>query len=185
MTPEVDKSVERATPKAEIVVADEAWHALEFDVSAVVERAVRAAIDPAAPPALRGATIDILLTSDAEVRRLNARYRKRDEATNVLSFPQIDSIWRYSNVAVAMDGSRDEILLGDVVLARETIVREADEQGKTMPDHLAHMVVHGVLHLLGYDHDDDRRAAEMEALEKRALAAIGVNDPYPAAAVPL
>lgn len=107
--------------------------------------------------------VAVLLTDDRAVRDLNARFRGKDQPTNVLSFP-------------APEGSGAH--LGDVCLAYETCEREATEQSKTLAAHLQHLTAHGVLHLLGYDHDVDADAEIMEALERRILAALGVADPY-------
>lgn len=111
--------------------------------------------------------IGVLLADDAAVRQLNARHRGRDRSTNVLSFP----------VGPVADAP-GPALLGDVVLACETIAAEARAQGKPMADHVRHMVVHGVLHLLGHDHADDGTAEAMERIEAGVLAAFGVADPY-------
>lgn len=113
-----------------------------------------------------GAEVSVLLTDDASIRKLNKSYRHKDNATNVLSFPGAD--------VPAASGR----LLGDIVLAHETIAREAVAQGKTFGAHLSHLVVHGVLHLLGFDHQTAREAAVMEAHERETLAALGIADPY-------
>ncbi|MGF1630514.1 MAG: rRNA maturation RNase YbeY [Kiloniellaceae bacterium] len=119
--------------------------------------------------------ISLVFTDDAEQRELNRGYRQKDSATNVLSFPNMTD-----------DGTADAgmpRLLGDVVLARETVAREAAAQGKSLADHSAHLLVHGTLHLLGYDHADAAEAAEMETLETEILATLGVADPYAGDAV--
>lgn len=110
--------------------------------------------------------VSLLLTDDAHQRDLNSQWRGIDSPTNVLSFPDGSPL---------PDGGR---LLGDVVLALDTCRREAREQGKSLADHTAHMVVHGVLHLLGFDHEEAEEAAVMESLEVRLLAAMGIADPY-------
>jgi probable rRNA maturation factor len=118
----------------------------------------------------RRVMLDIRLGDDAEQRRLNRRYRGRDAATNVLAFP-----------ATSLDEPLPPaapLLLGDVILAFETVAREAVEQHKPLGDHLRHLVAHGVLHLLGYDHANAADAKTMEALERDILAALGVPDPY-------
>lgn len=117
-----------------------------------------------------GIELSLVLTGDAEQRSLNRRYRGRDQPTNVLSFPA-------AGTAPAGPCALPW-LLGDVVLACETLAREAAEQQKPFADHLRHLVVHGVLHLLGYDHADDREARLMEALERAILHRLGVPDPY-------
>jgi len=122
-----------------------------------------------------GSEASVVLGSDALVRRLNRTYRGKDAATNVLSFP-------FQRPPGA--GPEDGAYLGDVVLAAETVQLEADERGIERKQHLQHLVVHGLLHLLGYDHDTDSEAEAMERLEVDILATIGVSDPYAAAAVP-
>ncbi|MNX83102.1 Endoribonuclease YbeY [compost metagenome] len=145
----------------EIEVEDVAWTAalasVGADAEAVVMRAATAALG----------TVDgdlvVLLTDDAGVQDLNTRFRDKDRPTNVLSFPAAESAFPH---------------LGDVVLGFAYCAAEAEAQGKTLSDHLSHLVVHGVLHLLGRDHEDDAEAEEMEAEEREILAALGVADPY-------
>ena len=119
--------------------------------------------------------ISIRLTSDEEVRRLNCQYRQQDKPTNVLSFPMVqpDLI---ETIANTDDG---EVLLGDIVLAYETCVREAIERGVSVQDQAMHLIVHGVLHLLGYDHMTDSEGEAMEAIERDIMASLGLHDPYP------
>jgi probable rRNA maturation factor len=112
------------------------------------------------------AELSILLTNDEEQQELNKQWRGKDSATNVLSFPQIEPFGPVVG------------LLGDITLARETLVREAEEQGVTFEAHFTHLVVHGFLHILGYDHLDDAEALQMESLETQILASLGVDDPY-------
>lgn len=118
--------------------------------------------------------IAVRLTSDTEVRLLNASYRSIDKATNVLSFPLVpqDMLNSLSNTD---DG---EILLGDIILARETCAREAADKQISIHDHASHLIVHGLLHLLGYDHQNDAEALTMEALETKALENLGIAPPY-------
>jgi probable rRNA maturation factor len=115
-----------------------------------------------------------MLTDDAEQRELNRTYRGIDAATNVLAFALSDFAGGPASAAPA--GS--PVLLGDVVLAFETVAREAAEQHKTLAGHLSHLVVHGVLHLLGFDHRNDAEAEAMEGLEVEILKILGVPDPY-------
>lgn len=112
--------------------------------------------------------LSLLFTDDAAIRRLNNHYRGKDKPTNVLSFPQAP-------------GPHAGALLGDVILAVETTRREAALAGKPFEDHMAHLLIHGFLHLLGYDHETDGDAEEMEALERSALESIGIADPTAAA----
>ncbi|MGR4892634.1 rRNA maturation RNase YbeY [Sphingopyxis sp. LARHCG72] len=118
--------------------------------------------------------VAVRLTDDAEVHTLNRDFRGKDKPTNVLSFPQVQHDL-LEGLANSDDG---EILLGDIVLARETCVREAEEKGIAIVDHATHLIVHGALHLVGYDHMDDASAAAMEALEVKALASLGIANPY-------
>ena len=143
-----------------VEVEVEAWSTAAADVEAVVIRAAEAGLGVAT------GTVAVLLTDDETVRDLNARFRGKDAPTNVLSFP-----------AAPMPGIEPPPL-GDVVLSFETCAAEAEAQAKTLADHLSHLVVHGVLHLLGRDHEDDAEAEAMEAEERAILAGLGVADPY-------
>ena len=153
----------------------------EWDSSSNWERlgeaAALAAIAESRFPALAGGEraveISIRLTDDEEVRALNAHWRGKDQPTNVLSFPLADE----GEIAGA-GRAGPELMLGDIVLAGGVCVREADEKAIPLTDHAAHLVVHGTLHLLGYDHDGDDAASDMEAREVRALARLGIADPY-------
>jgi probable rRNA maturation factor len=107
-------------------------------------------------------------------RELNRRWRGKDSATNVLSFPAQD----FEAGPVSMPPRRLSLPLGDVVLAFETVAAEAAAQGKSLDDHAAHLIVHGILHLLGLDHAAEEEAEAMEAMERAALAALGIADPY-------
>ncbi len=118
--------------------------------------------------------VAVRLTDDAEMHVLNRDFRGKDKPTNVLSFPQVQA-----DLLESLSNSDDgEILLGDIVLARETCVREAEEKGVSLADHATHLIVHGALHLVGYDHIDDPEASAMEALEVKALASLGIANPY-------
>ncbi len=118
--------------------------------------------------------VAVRLTTDAEVRTLNAQYRHQDKPTNVLSFPMVAP-----DLLDALANSDDgEVLLGDIVLAWETVAAEAAAKRIALTDHASHLIAHGMLHLLGLDHGDDVAAAHMEGLETAALATIGVADPY-------
>lgn len=128
--------------------------------------------DSAAKPGV-AAELTIVLTDDAAVRSLNADWRGKDVPTNVLSFPNATQA---EIAAAGPDGP--PLLLGDVVLAYSTCAREATTQGKALEHHVAHLVVHGVLHLFGHDHQADDEAELMEGLETAILAEFGVPDPY-------
>lgn len=112
--------------------------------------------------------LGIVFSDDAHIRTLNAGWRGKDKPTNVLSFPAFPN------------GSRGALppMLGDVVLAAETVAAEADAEGKPLAYHIAHLIVHGVLHLIGYDHETEAEAEEMEETERRILARLDIPDPY-------
>ncbi|MDQ3079990.1 MAG: rRNA maturation RNase YbeY [Pseudomonadota bacterium] len=152
----------------------------EWDSSNWVElarKAASSAIAESAFPQLgsgpRSVELGVRLTNDAEVRALNAEWRGRDKATNVLSFPMAEA-------DEMDDASPDgpELMLGDIVLAHGVCLAEAAEKAISIEVHASHLLVHGTLHLLGYDHHDDAAATDMEAREVRALARLGIADPY-------
>jgi len=122
-----------------------------------------------------GAEIAVQVVSPAASRRLNHHYRGKDKPTNVLSFPMVQPDLLETVTANSDDG---EVLLGDIVLAHGVCAAEAAERGISVETHATHLIVHGVLHLLGYDHVDDREAEAMEAIETDALASLGIADPY-------
>jgi probable rRNA maturation factor len=126
------------------------------------------------PPWLARTEVSILLTDDLTMRRLNAAYRGQDRATNVLSFPTFERILE----AAPGHPPVGPVPLGDVVLGLETVRSEAEAGGRPLSSHVSHLVVHGCLHLLGYDHEDDREAARMEELERTILEQLGLPDPY-------
>lgn len=151
---QIDVSIEAGTwDEAVLVVAS--------------ERAIAAAFAVADLEVLDNTEVSLLFTDDAAIRKLNAQWRDKDKPTNVLSFPGSDP-----------QGDVYGPLLGDIVFAQETIVREADEMGIEFPDHLSHLIVHGLLHLFDYDHQENDEAELMESLEKAILASIGIDDPY-------
>ena len=120
------------------------------------------------------AEISVRLAEDYEVRALNRQYRQKDKPTNVLSFPMVQD-----DLLEALANSDDgEVLIGDIILARGVCVREAEEKGVTAAEHATHLIVHGTLHLLGFDHMADDEAEAMEDLERAALATLGIDDPY-------
>ena len=139
-----------------------------------VESALRAS--PQAELADISSTVEISvrLTSDEQVHALNRQYRQQDKPTNVLSFPMVQP----DLIETLADTDDGEVLLGDIVLAYGVCAGEAEEKGVPLPDHAAHLIVHGVLHLLGHDHMNDAEAEAMEAIERSAMAAMGLHDPY-------
>jgi len=161
-------------------IADARWRRGIGVIARLARRAALAALEAGASRSQRRALVksngELALTfsDDATLKELNRRYRGKDKPTNVLSFGS-PADWRDA----APEQPRP---LGDVILARETVFREARQQGKTAPDHACHLVVHGVLHLLGYDHERAGDEARMEAIEIDVLSRLGIADPYAAPA---
>ena len=155
--------------------ADPDWDSSDW--TAVARKAATSAIAESAFPQLGGGArsveLGVRLTSDDEVRALNAQWRGKDKPTNVLSFPMAEP-------DDLEDASADgpELMLGDIVLARDVCVAEAADKAISIEAHASHLLVHGTLHLLGYDHGDDDAASDMEAREVRALARLGIANPY-------
>lgn len=148
----------------DISAESEGWTKIP-DLDACVRRAAEAAmLDGDAPPS----EISVVLSDDEHIRELNKHHRGMDMPTNVLSFP----------AARTKTPSGAPRILGDIVLALETVEREAAEESKPLENHISHLVVHGVLHLLGYDHEDDEEAEMMEERERQILAKLGIPDPY-------
>lgn len=161
------------TPDIQIVVEAGDWPP-KRKLQALAERAVKAAVEAMAFPPASLATgekpgeLSLVFTDDAGMRRLNKMWRGKDKPTNVLSFPQ----------AGAAFSQKSGLLLGDVILAAETVAREAALALKPLEDHMAHLIIHGFLHLRGYDHQGEAEAEKMEQLERVALKRLGIPDPY-------
>ena len=151
---------------------EDPWPAGEWE--ALASRATEAAGKVAPELANPRLSTSLLFTSDAEIHALNREWRGRDKPTNVLSFPMLT---REQMLALGAEGPPE--LLGDIALAYETCAREAADKGIALRDHAAHLIVHGMLHLCGYDHETSPEEAEaMEALEIEALALLGIANPY-------
>jgi len=156
--------------EVEVVRRAEIWNRIAVSDDALL-RAANAAFAAASPARRDPYEATLVLTDDAEVRALNRIWRGKDTSTNVLSFPAGEPVG-------ATHG--ESLPLGDVVLAAETVLAEADDKGISVADHVAHLVVHGTLHLLGHDHAHDADAERLESLETEVLAGLGIADPYAA-----
>lgn len=166
-----DQSAEDADPRpliVDVVLDDADWSSLG-DVEAAVTMAADA-VGARSELALGRAEATVALSSDAEVAALNGTYRGKPKPTNVLSFP--------AGHAPTGPPGQDRRFLGDIIVARQTVVSEASEQNIPPMNHLQHLIVHGLLHLLGYDHENDTDAEIMETLETSILAGLGIPDPY-------
>ncbi len=162
--------------EVEIDLSDE-WNGNQ-DWQALADAAVKAAFDVSSHGDLANAdftlSLSISLSTNAEVQTLNAQWRGKDTPTNVLSFPMLEA----SELSALANTDDGEVLLGDMILAFETCETEALEKAISLADHVTHLIVHGTLHLLSYDHIDDTQAEHMEALEVKALASLGLANPY-------
>ena len=149
----------------------------EIDWESLIARSTNAALNGGLSHKTAPMELYIELVDDEQSQQLNCDYRGKDKPTNVLSFPGIEPDDLPSAFLEASKGG-PPVLLGDLMIADNVVIREASEQQKTIENHLSHLVVHGVLHLLGYDHIEDEEAEEMEALEREILASLGIPDPY-------
>ena len=154
------------TVRYDVAINADGWQS-EHSLRMLVDRVLEATLH-----ALEFDDVDselsLVFTDDANIRTINAKWRHIDNATNVLSFPAFS----------IQPGQRPGPILGDIVIARETVQREAQEENKSFDDHLSHLIVHGLLHLTGYDHQNDDEAEQMESLERKILASLGISDPY-------
>src|SRR6195256_1231115 len=158
-----------ALPITEVLVVADCWQA-EPDAEAVIHRAIATAAE-IVNAGLGEAELAVMLTDDAGIRTLNSNWRGVDKPTNVLSFPALQPTG---------PGGPDDAprMLGDIAIAYETTRQEADDEQKPFDHHLSHLAIHGFLHLIGYDHEQDNDAETMEALEQEILAQLGIPDPY-------
>lgn len=150
-----------------------------FDWDALALNAISATLNGAGfanVPQGEGAQVEVSvrLSDDDEIQRLNRDYRGKDKPTNILSFPMVEP----GDVGTVLQRQDMDLLLGDMALAFETTAREAADKGIAVADYVTHLLVHGTLHLLGHDHQDDATADQMEALETRILAGLGIANPY-------
>jgi probable rRNA maturation factor len=157
-----------AAPLSEVLVVADCWQAAP-EAETVIHRALAVAAAFVSAD-LGNAELAIMLTDDAGVRTLNRNWRGIDKATNVLSFPALQPSGRHGADAPRM--------LGDIAIAYETTRREADDEQKPFEHHLSHLAVHGFLHLIGYDHENDADAETMEEIERQILSQLGIPDPY-------
>ena len=157
-----------------LIDSDPEWDS-STDWAALARGAAEAAIAESAFPQLatseRPVEMSVRLAGDEEVHALNSEWRGKDKATNVLSFPMAEA-------SELQGGEGPELMLGDIILAHGVCAREAADKAVALERHASHLLVHGTLHLLGYDHMDEAAAADMESRETRALARLGIADPY-------
>lgn len=154
------------TPDVDVMIEAEQWSAVQ-DLENLAKAAIGAVLAQTGQKIAEGSEVSLLFCGDSRMRELNKAWRGIDKPTNVLSFP-----------AAEPDRLEQSLLLGDIAVAFETVERESRQEGKSLGDHVSHMVAHGFLHLLGYDHESATEADEMEEAEREALARMGIADPY-------
>lgn len=162
---------------AQLSIEDSFWESTDFASVSFYQHLIETVFSHLRKQALcpdvqREVQISILLTNDAQIQDLNRDYRNKDKPTNILSFPMDDLF----NSALALPDQ--PLMLGDLILAHETIWREAHTENKKIHDHLTHLLVHGLLHLLGYDHINEKEAETMESLEINILKSLDIKNPY-------
>ncbi len=162
-----------AASLVDLVIEDDRWDGLEIE--ALAARAAAAVLAAVGRDPLRH-ELALLACDDARIAELNGDFRDKPTATNVLSWPAFEGVPPLPGEG----GAEDPLFLGDIAIAWETCLREAEAGGLAMADHVTHLIIHGVLHLLGHDHIDEAEAEEMEAIETKTLASLGIADPYSA-----
>lgn len=148
----------------DILISSDDWDSVD-DLDPLTRRCIAACVDESGVRLMDGCELSVTFCDDAGIRSLNAQWRGKDAATNVLSFPTPGAVV-------------NKPLLGDIVIAYETVAQEAKEQEKTLHAHVTHMIMHGFLHLIGYDHESAAEAEEMETLERQIALTLGLRDPY-------
>ncbi len=159
---EIDEDAQNLKVEVEIVYHSNEWNKIK-DLESGILKAVHATFSRVKLEEDRPILVSLAFSDDAEVHRLNKTFRGKDKSTNVLSFPAGQDEW------APQDGP---LSLGDVILAYETVAKEAQEQGLDLQDHIYHLVIHGILHILGFDHEDDEEAEVMEGLEREILSSM-------------
>jgi probable rRNA maturation factor len=167
MTPSKSRPRESADVTIDILVEAGGWPD-ETELARIARRALHGVLAEIGAEPQTHSELSVVFTDDAHIRTLNAGWRSKDKPTNVLSFPAFP----------AGHGKALPPMLGDVVLAAETVAAEARDEGKPLADHMTHLIVHGILHLIGYDHEIDAEAEMMEQAERRILASLAIPDPY-------
>jgi probable rRNA maturation factor len=167
--------------KTDIIIAEKLWKT-QPKISVKIKNLLKEVIPQTALAELSNNKIEleisVLLTNDQQIQDLNKNYRHKNQPTNVLSFPLLDGKKIKNGDLKKLELSNKTLALGDIVIAYQTVEKEAKEQGKTFDDHLFHLIIHSLLHLIGFDHLNDKDAQIMEKLEIKILANLGVGNPY-------
>ncbi len=164
--------------KADVIIAEKLWKT-QPDISKKIKALIKKIIPQTSLSELdTDIEISILLTNDAQIQELNKNYRQKDKPTNVLSFPLLDGKKIKNGNFKKLDLHTDCLALGDIAISYQTTLQESEEQGKTFENHLTHLIIHSLLHLIGFDHEQEKPARIMENLEVKILATMGINNPY-------
>jgi probable rRNA maturation factor len=163
--------------KAGIIIAEKLWK-----THPNISRQIKSLIKQIAPQTplstIKKVEVSILLTNDKQIQELNKNYRHQDKPTNVLSFPLLDGKKIKNGDLKKLDLTTDYLAIGDIAIAYQTVLKEAKEQNKTFENHLTHLLIHSILHLIGFDHEKKNDAEIMEELEIKTLANLGITNPY-------
>jgi probable rRNA maturation factor len=163
--------------KTDITIDEKLWKT-QPNISAQIKSLIKQIVPQTTLATIKKIEISILLTNDKQIQELNKNYRHKDKPTNVLSFPLLDGKKIKNGNLEKLDLNGDYLALGDIVIAYETILKEAAEQNKTFQNHLTHLLIHSLLHLIGFDHEKEKDAEIMEELEIKILKNLGIKNPY-------
>ncbi len=164
--------------KTDIIIAEKLWKK-DPNISKKIKSLIKIIVPQTSLAQLKTATeISILLTNDTQIQELNKNYRQKNKPTNVLSFPLLDGKKIKNGNFNKLDLSADYLALGDIVISYQTVLKESEEQNKTFENHLTHLIIHSLLHLIGFDHEQERMAKIMEDLEVEILQKMGIKNPY-------
>ncbi len=164
--------------KTDIIIAEKLWKN-DLNISKKIKSLIKKIIPQTSLAELKTAIeISILLTNDTQIQELNKNYRHKNKPTNVLSFPLLDSKKIKNGDLKKLNLSSDYLALGDIAISYQTVLKESDEQNKTFENHLTHLIIHSLLHLIGFDHEQERMAKIMEDLEVKILKTLQIKNPY-------
>ncbi len=163
--------------KTDIIIAEKLWKT-QPNISSQIKSLIKQIVPQTPLATIKKIEISILLTNDKQIQELNKNYRHKDKPTNVLSFPLLDGKKIKNGNLQKLNLNTDYLALGDIVISYETLSKEAKEQNKTFQNHLTHLLIHSLLHLIGFDHEKEKDAQIMEELEIKILANLEISNPY-------
>jgi probable rRNA maturation factor len=166
------------TVKTDITIADKIWKT-HPNIANKIKSLIKQIVPQTSLSTIKKIEISLLLTNDKQIQKLNKNYRQKDKPTNVLSFPLLDGKKiKNGNLENLSELEQQYLALGDIVISYQTVLKEATEQSKTFDNHLTHLLIHSLLHLIGFDHKKKKDAEIMENLEVKILANFGIKNPY-------